>query len=254
MISQFSRDSEFACKVAELAADVLRPATLGKIERKIGTDIVTEADLRAESVILGAIATSYPDDEILAEESGEGGLRAPRRWCVDPLDGTVNFANGIPYFAVSIGLEDELGGAAAAIYDPSRNEMFSTYRGSLTAIDSIELTQRPGKSLADSVVAVQLPEPQWFEMKTMTRMLESARGTRLSGSTALDLAWTAIGRYDLCLYRRTLQRWDWVAGEFLVSTSPGNAVLSLGKMGDLELMAAGNEDLAEEVRGLLSVN
>lgn len=239
---EFGLDTAFAISIAKLAGNVLKNTATSPIERKVGTDIVTAADLESESVILRAIELEYPDDEVLAEESGQSGHSASRRWCVDPLDGTVNFANGIPYFGVSLGLEDEIGGAAAVVYDPTRDEVFSTFRGSLTKLNGVELAGRERKAVSDSVIAVQLPEPQWFRNPSIVRMVQSARGLRLTGSTALDLAWTAIGRYDLCLYRRTVHRWDWVAGELLVATSPGSVVQSLGMMGDLELMAAGNEE------------
>lgn len=238
----------FAQGIAIRAGRILRSARPGAFERKVGTDIVTATDLESEAAILAALRESFPDDNVLAEESGAQHLGARRRWCVDPLDGTVNFANGIPYFSVSIGLEDELGGIAGAVYDPIRDELFSAERGDVTQLNSVPVLRASRRSIEDSVIAVQLPEPGWRTLETLSSVVHSSRGVRVSGSTALDLAWTAVGRYDLCLYRRTPERWDWVAGELLVESAAGTAVLGLGLMGPLELMAAGNAAVVEEVR------
>lgn len=243
-----STELTFARDTAMLAGRILRSATPGAFERKVGTDIVTATDLESEALILGALSEWFPHDDVLAEESGPQHLGAARRWCVDPLDGTVNFANGIPYFSVSIGLEDDAGGIAGVVYDPIRDELFSADRGEVTQLNSVAVSPAPARSIGDSVIAVQLPEPGWRTFESLSSVVHASRGVRVSGSTALDLAWTAVGRYDLCLYRRTPERWDWVAGELLIESAVGTAATSLGLMGELELMAAGNAGVVQAIR------
>lgn len=241
----------FARDVAILAGRVLRDATPGFVQHKVGTDIVTATDLESEALILSALRESFPDDNVLAEESGAQHLGAARQWCVDPLDGTVNFANGIPYFSVTIGLEDSEGGIAGVVYDPIRDDLFSAERGQSTQLNGVAVSPVIASGIADAVIAVQLPEPGWRRHEQLSSVVHASRGVRVSGSTALDLAWTAIGRYDLCLYRRTPERWDWVAGELLIQSGVGSAVAVVGQMGDLELVAAGNAAVVEAVRDSL---
>lgn len=249
----FQKEAEFARETALLAGAILIGAAPGSVEYKVGTDIVTKTDFESEAVILQALRAAFPLDTILAEESGRNEVESGRRWCVDPLDGTVNFANGIPYFCVSIGLEDPYGGAASAVYDPVRQELFSASRGATATLNGVPISAAPAVALSDAVVVVQLPEPSWRDNPSLTGLVHSARGLRLTGSTALDLAWTAAGRYDLCIYRRTAERWDWVAGEHLIDSVPGNTVISLGPMGDLELMAAGNAQLVHYICDQLAI-
>lgn len=246
------RELDAAIEAAWLGGQVLieNQADAGELSRKIGTDIVTATDIRSEAVILSSLRGAFPLDAIHAEESGRDGVASERLWSVDPLDGTVNFANGIPYFAVSIGLEDAAGARLGVVLDPVRGDCFAAERGSASVLNGVSLPHRTARSVRDSVVAVQLPEPGWRERPSLVDTVLGSRGHRVSGSVALDLAWTAAGRYDVCLYRRTPQRWDWVAGEFLVASSPGCAVISLGSLGGLELMAAGEQTLVTELAAL----
>jgi len=242
----------FAGRTARDAGRVLLEARASGVrgrgvQRKAGTDIVTEADLRAERAILEAVRSAYPGDAVLAEESGATG-ESERRWAVDPLDGTVNFANGLPYFAVSIALEDAEGGLLGVVLSVEDDELFSAGRG-LPARRNGTVMSEVGRAvrLSDAVVAMQLPAEMLSAPGVFEQWMRSCRGIRMTGSTAIDLAWTALGRYDLMLYRRTTARWDWAAGELLIERTEGCAVRVIGEFGGMEVVAAGSAHLVREL-------
>src|SRR5205807_8754473 len=176
------------------------------------TDLVSQADLDSEHAIREFLQARRPRDGFIGEESdarpqaGESGYS----WVVDPLDGTVNFVFGIPQWCVSVAVGDREGIIAGAIYDPNRDELFSATRNGAPALSGpageLELSgpQRGGTdagrdALAHLMIATGLyydARVREAQAKVLARLVGQVRDIRRFGSAALDLAWTAAGRYD----------------------------------------------------------
>jgi myo-inositol-1(or 4)-monophosphatase len=200
------------------------------------TDLVSEADRIAERVIREGLAELRPQDGFLGEESGAGDAGSSGlRWVVDPLDGTVNFLFGIPQWCVSIAVQDERGSLAGAIYDPVRGDLFSALRGGTPTVE-VWVEPRPvhGDPAARARETLTLSASRCGELATamlatgfaydarvraaqaqvLARVVPRVRDIRRFGSAALDLAWTAAGRYD-AYFERTVNPWDIAAGTLL---------------------------------------
>lgn len=213
---------EVAREAAEAAADELRQRfgnARGVRSKSTPTDLVSDADLAAESAIKAVLASRRPGDSILAEEGGEseGG---EVRWVVDPLDGTVNYLFGIPTFAVSVACEDPLGTIAGVVLDPCRNECFSATRSGEPVLNGEPL--RPGsrpETLDVAMVATGFGYDATLrarQSEALTRVLPRVRDIRRFGAAALDLCWCACGRFD-AYYERGLNHWDMAAGGLIAA-------------------------------------
>jgi myo-inositol-1(or 4)-monophosphatase len=182
------------------------------------TDLVSEADLEAERTLRAALAARRPDDSVLGEEGGDRGAGTSGvRWIVDPLDGTVNFLFGIPQWAVSVACEDEAGPLAGVVFDPLRGETFAATRDGPATRDGASIEGSGRDELATAMVATGFAydaRVRGAQAEIAARLLPRVRDLRRMGSAALDLAWTACGRYD-AFYERGLQPWDRAAGELL---------------------------------------
>jgi myo-inositol-1(or 4)-monophosphatase len=197
------------------------------------TDLVSDADLAAEAAIRAVLRERRPGDAILAEEGGatEGG---ELRWLVDPLDGTVNFLFGIPAFGVSVACEDRSGTVAGLVLDPVREECFEATRSGPAKLEGDELRlddSAPPLELA--MVATGFGYDSGMrarQAETLQRVLPQVRDIRRVGAAALDLVWTAAGRFD-AYFERGLKAWDVAAGS-LVAERAGLAVRSLPAQGD----------------------
>lgn len=224
---------------------------LERIVHKSEKDVVTEADHLSEEAILEAIRTAFPGDAFLAEESGHSGPRVggdaslPRRlWVVDPLDGTVNYANGLPFFAVSIGLVIDGRAELGVILDPLRDELFSAVRGGTARLDGRPIRLPDKEKLNDLVVHVGLPRTGFARRNA--RIRKAVRITRSMGSAALALAYLANGRFDAYVQWSGLSAWDICAagviaeaGGARVSTPDGGPWFDLSRAGQsIGLVAA----------------
>ncbi|MGH2949981.1 MAG: inositol monophosphatase family protein, partial [Solirubrobacteraceae bacterium] len=181
------------------------------------TDLVSEADHAAERLIRDRLAAARPDDGFLGEEGGDATGTSGLRWVVDPLDGTVNFLFGIPQWAVSIACEDAEGTLAGVIYDPMRDELWSAERGGDALLDGRPLRPSTRTDLATALIATGFgydAEVRRGQAEMVARLLPRVRDIRRLGSAALDLAWTAAGRYD-AFYERGLNHWDRAAGDLI---------------------------------------
>ncbi len=216
-----------AGEVARLAGRELlrRMGAARTVTLKGAIDLVTDADKAAEEVVLRELERRHPGAAVLAEE---GGARpgAGLRFVVDPLDGTTNYAAGVPHFAVSIGAEDEGGLVAGAIYDPCRDELFLAARGAGATMNGAALRVLDA-ALGDAVLATGFPYDVRAQGRAIFERFEAvvrrARAVRRFGSAALDLAWTAQGRYH-GYWERGLQPWDVAAGLLLVREAGGVCV------------------------------
>jgi len=185
------------------------------------TDLVSEADLAAERLIRERLMAARPGDAVLGEEGGDRGPAAggagERRWVVDPLDGTINFLFGIPQWAVSIACEDGEGTLAGVVHDPLRGETFAAVRGATPTLEGAEVVGSTRADLATAMVATGFSYDAGVrarQAEVAARVLPRVRDLRRMGSAALDLAWTACGRYD-AYYERGLKPWDLAAGALL---------------------------------------
>jgi fructose-1,6-bisphosphatase/inositol monophosphatase family enzyme len=224
----------FAVTEAEAAGRLLmeRYERLERIDYKSARDVVTEADHLSEAQILGAIRSSFPADAILAEESGEHARRdgtaattaRGRTWIVDPLDGTVNYANGIPFFCVAIGLVVDGEPAVGVVHDPTRGETYAATADRPTTLEGRPVHVSEKERLSDFVISLALGGRA---VATRGRAVRRAvRIPRSMGSAALALAYVANGRFDAFVQEGGLSAWD-VAGAGLVAQRAGALVTDL---------------------------
>jgi myo-inositol-1(or 4)-monophosphatase len=202
------------------------------------TDLVSEADLVAERLIRERLAAARPHDAVLGEEGGDRGPAAggveELRWIVDPLDGTINFLFGIPQWAVSIACDDAEGTLVGVVHDPLRGETFAAVRGGPPTLDGVPVGEQKCGDLAMAMVATGFAydaSVRGAQAEVAARVLPRVRDVRRLGSAALDLAWTACGRYD-AYYERGLKRWDLAAGALLCECA-GLSVRPLAPAGEL---------------------
>jgi myo-inositol-1(or 4)-monophosphatase len=224
----------------ELALDAARQAgriqldryeRLERIVHKSERDVVTEVDTLCEETIIAAIRDVYPDDAILAEESGahrshrgkgaEPSARTGRTWVIDPLDGTVNYANGIPIFCVSIALAIDGQPILGVVYDPVRDELFEATAGKGARLDAQPIRLPDKEKLSDYVISLALP---WRGSSRRERRIRAAtRVSRVLGSAALALAYVANGRFDAFIQLRGLSSWD-IAAAGLIAAEGGATI------------------------------
>lgn len=217
----------FTESIARLAGKhMLRERATLVVSMKGKNDLVTNVDKSTEALIIGEIQKLYPQDQILGEESGtdEGGDHGSRRWVIDPIDGTQNFAQGIPLFCVSIALQIDGKSVVGCIYDPNRDELFSAALGEGAFLNGEPMQVSEKEVLDESLVVTGFPltrtdEFRWT-IKQYFAMTDVSRGIRRLGSAALDLAYIACGRLDL-FWEYGLKPWDTAAGYLLVQEAGG---------------------------------
>jgi myo-inositol-1(or 4)-monophosphatase len=221
----------FAIQTARAAGHLLaeRFGRALSISNKSELDLVTEADLASERLIIERIKTNYPRHSILAEESGASApadpLASEWRWIVDPLDGTTNYAHGYPCFCVSMGLEHKGRLELGVIYDPVRDELFTAERGQGAALNGRRIQVSQTRALNSALLCTGFPYDvrQRSEFaRHFTNFIMNAQGVRRDGSAALDLAYVACGRFD-GFWEEGLHPWD-VAGAVLMIEEAGGRV------------------------------
>ncbi len=195
------------------------------IETKAPNDFVSNIDKTAEAIIVDQIRETYPDHAIIGEEFGAKSGNSEFTWIIDPLDGTLNFLQGIPHFAISIGIMKGRHHEHGIIYDPVRGEEFIASRGSGAQLNGKRIRVSARSKLEDCVLATGLPpgsvENRLDEyMVGLKELTGSCRGIRRAGSAALDLAYVAAGRTD-GFWEMGLSLWDIAAGIVLVREAGG---------------------------------
>jgi myo-inositol-1(or 4)-monophosphatase len=222
-----------ACvEAARLGGAVLREkwGQVRTIELKGGIDLVTDADRASEAAVLGFLASRFPGAAVLAEESGESGAGAGGlRFFVDPLDGTTNYAHGVPHFAVNVTVADGAGLAAGATLDPLRGELYDAARGRGATLNGERLGHSGRAELPGALLVTGFPydiharfdEP----LRIFGAFVRRARAVRRFGSAALDLAYVAAGRFD-GFWEQRLKPWDVAAG-ILLAREAGALVTDL---------------------------
>jgi myo-inositol-1(or 4)-monophosphatase len=202
------------------AIQVDRYERLERIVHKSEKDVVTEVDHLSEAAIIETIRQAFPHDAYLAEESGTSG-QGPRVWVIDPLDGTVNYANGLPFFAVSVGLVIDGQPAVGVVLDPIRDELFAAVKGQGATLDGKPIRLPDKERLVDTVVHVGLPRSGFARRDAALH--RAVRITRSMGSAALGLTYVANGRFDAYVQWRGLSLWD-VCAAGLIAAEGGALV------------------------------
>ena len=196
------------------------------VEKKGAIDLVTEVDVAVERMFRDLIAGRFPDHDVLAEEMGQTSSGARHRWVFDPLDGTTNYAHGIPIFCATVALEIDGVPSVAAVYDPNRRELYTAERGAGAWLNGQPLHVSAARTLTDSVLVTGFPydirEPQRMRdiLTLFTGFLGHARAIRRLGSAAIDLCWVAAGRMD-GFWEQALQPWDVMGGALIVQEAGG---------------------------------
>lgn len=212
-----------------------------QVRSKGDINLVTEADLAAERLIIERIKSYYPRHAILAEESGatESVIAiagsSEWKWIVDPLDGTTNFAHGYPCFCVSIALERNGQIEVGVVYDPTRDEMFAAERGSGASLNGRRVQVSLVEELNSAMLCTGFPydvrERPHFALD-FTNFTMEAQAVRRDGSAALDLAYVACGRFD-GFWEDGLNPWDVAAGVLLIEEAGGRVTDFVG--GELDI-------------------
>ncbi len=197
-----------------------------KISYKSNTDIVTNIDKESEEFLVAEVVKKYPRHDIIAEEGGGRDSKSDLVWYIDPLDATNNFAHGIPFFCVSIGIfSRQLRKVVVGIvYDPVHNELFSAHHGGGAHLNGVPIHVSTTENLIRSLLATGFPVNRSSECKDnlaeFSKLAPVSMGIRRIGSAALDLCYTACGRFD-GYWEPELKPWDMAAGALIVEEAGG---------------------------------
>jgi myo-inositol-1(or 4)-monophosphatase len=190
-------------------------------------NLVTDADTASEALILSELRSRFPDHAILAEESGASG-HGRHVWYVDPLDGTTNYAHGVPHFCVSLAVAGPADGGfallAGVVFDPLRDECFTAARGEGAFVNGRRLKASEVSSLGCALLCTGFPyelhQAPEAPLGLFVRIAQRAQGMRRMGSAALDIAYVAAGRFD-GFFEFGLKPWDTAAGALLIAEAGG---------------------------------
>lgn len=195
-----------------------------KVSYKGVIDPVTEMDRASEKFIIGEINKRWPGSRILAEESGLTAGDQEQSWYVDPLDGTVNYARGIPIFAVSIAFAYQGRMQLGVVYDPMRDELFSAERGLGARLNGNGIRVSSTEELQKSLLVTGFPYDAWNTAQdnfaNFVRLGKLTQGVRRFGSAALDACYVAAGRFD-GFWEMSLKPWDVAAGGLIAAEAGG---------------------------------
>jgi myo-inositol-1(or 4)-monophosphatase len=195
-----------------------------KITHKGEIDLVTEVDFESEKRIIEVIRAHFPDHAILSEEGGASGGASDYQWIIDPLDGTTNFAHGLPTCCVSIALAKAHRPLIGMIWCPFTDEFFSAVRGQGAFLNGRRLSVSAVGQVRDSLLVTGFPYNVKAILDTVmqrfARCLASSQGVRRLGSAALDLSYVAAGRFD-AFWEQNLHPWDVAAGHLIVTEAGG---------------------------------
>jgi len=196
-----------------------------KVTNKEGVNnLVTEADHASEKVIIDCIRAAYPDHYILSEEVGEIKMDSEYKWIIDPIDGTVNFANGIPICCISIGIEKAGEMIMGTVYNPFINEFYFAQRGFGASLNDKKIQVSDESDLEKACLVTGFPYTYVNNpngpLEVFAKLIRKGIPVRRLGSAAMDLCWVAAGRFD-GFYEHKLQAWDSAAGFLLVEEAGG---------------------------------
>ncbi len=256
--AEFTR---FAEEIARNAGNILlkgfrSPDTV--VSYKSPTNIVTSIDTESEEYIVSQIRKRFPGHAVVAEEGSRLDEKGEYLWYVDPLDGTNNFAHGIPVFSVSIGVYSRVTGkmVSGVVYDPFHNELFSATRGSGAFLNTTPIQVSATADLGISMMATGFPydvaESDNNNLHEFNRMLPHIQGIRRLGSAAIDLAYVACGRFE-GFWEPKLKPWDSAGGSLLVEEAGGRVTRYNGTGYDPEFpeMLASNGRIHDSIMRII---
>src|SRR5439155_843896 len=205
-------------QLAGLASDT-------QIDKKGTIDLVTEVDLAIERMFRALIADRFPAHQVLAEEMGGSATVPPGPcWVFDPIDGTTNFAHGLPIFCASLALEIDGVAEVAAVYDPTREELFTAERGGGAFLNGRPIRVSSAETLVDAMLVTGFPYDVHQRVPEIVGLFGEfvgrARAVRRLGSAALDLCYVAAGRLD-GFWESDLKAWDIAGGSLIVAEAGG---------------------------------
>ena len=231
---------DVACRLAEAAGEVLLEhfGRITDVTHKGAVDLQTAADRDAEAIVLEGLSQAFPEDAILAEESGpQGSSAAPWCWIVDPLDGTTNFVHGLDHFAVSVGLSWQGELVGGVVHAPRRAATYRASRGGGAWCGGRRLSVSRVVELSDALLATGFPydrrETAAALLVPVRRAMETAQGLRRAGAASLDFVDVARGALD-GYWEPRLKPWDMAAGAVLVREAGGTVSAYAGRPFDVE--------------------
>jgi myo-inositol-1(or 4)-monophosphatase len=203
-----------------------------RVDKKGTIDLVTEVDLAVERMFRQLVAERFPTHAVLGEEFGGSSLSAGPCWIFDPIDGTTNFAHGVPIFCASLALEIDGVIEVGAIYDPTRRELFTAERGLGAFLNGRPLRVSATRELIDALLVTGFPYNVHDRVEEIVglfgKFIGKARAVRRLGSAAIDLCYVAAGRMD-GFWEGDLKAWDLAAGALLVEEAGGRATNLSGR-------------------------
>ena len=222
-------------------------------------DLVTEADHASEKAIIETIQKNHPDHFILSEETGEIKTTSEYKWIIDPIDGTINFAKGIPICCVSIGLEKAGEIIMGSVYNPFMNELFVAEKKMGATLNNKKIQVSNKANVGNSCLVTGFPytylESKNGPLEIFSALIRKAIPIRRLGSAAIDLCWVAAGRFD-GYFEHNLQTWDSAAGFLMVKEAGGKVTDFSGKDYSVyqKQILATNGLIHEELRGIINGN
>ena len=228
-----------------------------KVTKKSKTEMVSEIDIVAEQTIVKMLEDAYPDFNVVSEEAGDAGRDSEFCWIIDPLDGTHNFLHGHPHCCISIALQHKQEIMVGVVYDALRNELFSARKGAGAQLDGRRIRVSETSKLADSLLCTGFPYREGAEtkywLKTFASLMPRAQSIHRTGSSILDLAYVACGRYD-GFWELGLKQWDIAAGSLLVQEAGGLITDISGKTDIFKSgnVVAGTPKVYEKLNHMLS--
>ena len=228
-------DLKIVCEIAREAGELLKQysgklASVDISSKSASRDLVTAADIASEKLIIESLSSAFPGSGFWAEESQATNDDAAVQWCIDPLDGTVNFVQQLPIYAVSIARLVNGQVDLAVVYLPVLDECFSASASQPTLLNGEEMQVSKTHQLSDAVLATGFPYKRHVladnNLENFNRLFLQQRGIRRMGAAAVDLAYIACGRLD-AFWELHLSPWDVAAGAYLVQRAGGDSILHI---------------------------
>ena len=249
---------KIALKAGQMQAESHSKGRPSDISEKAPHDFVTSVDRACEAYIIGALQEAFPGIPVLAEEGSGSATGAEETfWCIDPLDGTNNFVHGLPMFCVSLGLvkggRPELG----VVYDAVHGELFSGGRGLPAEMNGRPIRTSGKRGASGAFLATGFPYKEFERLELyisgFRQIVRKAGGVRRCGSAAIDICYTACGRFD-GFWELGLKPWDMAAGAAILEAAGGSASEPGGGVNFImngDIVAGATEELREELRGMI---
>ena len=227
--------------------------------KKHVVDLVTEADLKSEEILMSAIKKHFPDDGIISEESEAINSDSKRSWIIDPLDGTVNYANNIPQVAITLMLLEDKKPTQAYVLDIYNDILYEGYKGFGAYKNGEKLSVSKDTTLQKSIIATGFPYDRVFNskdyMKTFEAVLKSCGGIRRFGTAALDVCWIADNKFD-GYFEFFTKPWDTLGASLILEEAGGVVIDEVEKFPSINsnLIIASNKSIHEDLKKLVLSN